>query len=88
LAEGYFRGKRIDIPLDVLEQLTVQQIEDFLSFLQFKLDNKDLTINRKISALKSLFHYLQNVAETRDLKPYILRNVVAKIELNQVKDDQ
>ncbi|MEB1807386.1 MAG: tyrosine recombinase XerS [Bacillaceae bacterium] len=88
LAEGFFSGKRIDIPLQVLEGLTVQQVEDFLSFLEFKLENSNLTINRKLSALKSLFHYLQNIAETSDLKPYIHRNVMAKMELNSVKEDQ
>ncbi|MBM7569906.1 tyrosine recombinase XerS [Aquibacillus albus] len=88
LAEGYFEGSRKEVPLDALEKLTVQQIEDFLSFLEFKLENSPLTINRKLSALKSLFHYLQNIAETAELDPYITRNVVAKIELNDVKEDQ
>jgi len=88
VSEGYFKGSRRDVPLDVLESLTVQQIEDFLLFLQFRLDNGKLTINRKISALKSLFHYLQNVAETTDLKPYLYRNAMAKIEFNPVKEDQ
>lgn len=88
LAEGLYIGKRIDIPLDFLEQLTVQQIEDFLSFLEFNLRNTPLTINRKISALKSLFHYLQNIAETKDLRAYITRNVMAKVELNVIKEDQ
>ncbi len=88
LAEGYFRGKRNEVPLELLESLTVQQVEDFLSFLEFKLNNKQLTINRKLSALKSLFYYLQNIAETAELKPYIGRNVMAKMELNTLKEDQ
>ncbi|MFZ3577778.1 tyrosine recombinase XerS, partial [Virgibacillus sp. DJP39] len=75
MVEGYSKGSRKEVPLDVLEKLTVQQLEDFLSFLEFKLDNLPLTINRKLSALKSLFHYLQNIAETDELKPYITRNV-------------
>lgn len=88
VSEGFFSGKRTDVPLDCLETLTPQHIENFLSFLQFKLRNAKLTVNRKLSALKSLFHYLQNVAETPDLKPYLVRNVMAKIELNPVKEDQ
>ncbi|UOQ85817.1 tyrosine recombinase XerS [Gracilibacillus salinarum] len=88
LAEGFFSGKRTEIPLEILERLTVQQIEDFLSFLEFKKDNSELTINRKLSALKSLFNYLQNIAETPELEPYIRRNVMAKIEFNAVKEDQ
>lgn len=88
VVEGFFDGSKKDIPLELLESLTVQQMEDFLSFLEFKLDNSKLTINRKLSALKSLFHYLQNIAETRDLKPYIQRNVMAKLDFNAVKEDQ
>ncbi len=56
--------------------------------LEVKLDNSKLTVNRKLSALKSLFNYLQNKAETVELLPYIQRNVMAKIELNQIKEDQ
>ncbi|WP_416150605.1 tyrosine recombinase XerS [Salipaludibacillus sp. HK11] len=88
LAEGIFEGKRTDIPLEVLQRLTRQQAEDFLSFLQFQLNNSELTVNRKLSSLKSLFHYLQNIAETTDLEPYISRNVMAKVELNAIKEDQ
>jgi site-specific recombinase XerD len=88
LAEGIYEGSRKDIQLNIIESLTRQQIEDFLSFLQFQLNNSELTVNRKLSALKSLFNYLQNVAETSDLEPYIYRNVMAKIELNKIKEDQ
>jgi len=41
-----------------------------------------------LSSLKSLFDYLQNKAETSDLKPYIQRNVMAKMDLNVVKESQ
>ncbi|MDQ0255729.1 integrase [Evansella vedderi] len=88
LAEGIFKGKRKDIPLELLERLTVQQVEDFLSFLEFRLNNSKLTVNRKLSSLKSLFNYLQNIAETSALEPYLKRNVMAKMELNKVKEDQ
>ncbi|RYM06335.1 tyrosine recombinase XerS [Sporolactobacillus sp. THM7-7] len=88
LAEGLFRGNRPDIPLSCLESLTPQSVENFLSYLQFRLRNDKFTINRKLSALKSLFNYLQNVAETPDLKPYLLRNVMAKISFNKIKEDQ
>lgn len=88
LVEGIYKGKRTDIPLELLERLTKQQVEEFLSFLQFQLNNSELTVNRKLSALKSLFNYLQNIAETSDLDPYIYRNVMAKIELNKIKEDQ
>jgi site-specific recombinase XerD len=88
LIEGFYKGDRVNIPLQVLETLTVQQVEDFLSYLEYKNKNSNLTINRKLSALKSLFNYLQNIAETLELEPYIRRNVMSKIEFNVVKDDQ
>ncbi|MBU9714869.1 tyrosine recombinase XerS [Evansella tamaricis] len=88
VSEELFNGKRQDIPLKLLEKLTRQQVEDFLSFLEFKLANSPLTVNRKLSSLKSLFHYLQNIAETSELEPYLKRNVMAKVELNKIKEDQ
>jgi integrase len=63
-------------------------VENFLSFLEYQLDNTKLTINRKLSSLKSLFDYLQNKAEISDLEPYIQRNVMAKMDLNVVKESQ
>lgn len=87
VSEGFFNGASKDVPLETLEKLTVQQIESFLSFLQYQLKNKEITVNRKLSALKSLFNYLQNIAETTDLTPYLKRNVMAKIEFNELKDN-
>ncbi|KHF37926.1 tyrosine recombinase XerS [Halalkalibacter okhensis] len=84
--EGLYSGEMKDVPLELLESLTTQQVEGFLSFLQYQLDNKEITVNRKLSALKSLFNYLQNIAETRELKPYLQRNVMAKIEFNEIKE--
>jgi site-specific recombinase XerD len=41
----------------------------------------DRTISRKISSLKSLFHYLAALAEDENGESYLTRNVLAKIEL-------
>lgn len=87
LSEGIYVGNKKEIPLDVLEKLTPKQIENFLSHCETRLENTKQTVNRKISALKSLFNYLQNIAETDELEPYIYRNVMAKIDFNEVKDD-
>ena len=86
ITEQLWIGSIKDIPLERLEQLTVLEVEGFLNFLHYELNNKELTVNRKLSALKSLFNYLQNIAETPDLKPYINRNVMAKIEFNEIKE--
>jgi site-specific recombinase XerD len=66
ISEQLFSGAVKDIPLERLEKLTVQQVEGFLYALQYELNNKEITVNRKLSALKSLFNYLQNIAETRE----------------------
>ncbi|GAB6930526.1 tyrosine recombinase XerS [Paenibacillus sp. JCM 10914] len=81
-------ASRKDVGLNQLEILTVREVENFLSFLEYQLGNNKYTINRKLSALKSLFDYLQNKAETQDLKPYIQRNVMAKMEFNSVNETQ
>ncbi|WP_428912582.1 tyrosine recombinase XerS [Niallia sp. Krafla_26] len=84
VSEQLFSGPIKDIPLSLLETLKAQQVEGFLYSLKYELNNKDITINRKLSALKSLFNYLQNIAENSDLEPYIHRNVMAKIEFNEL----
>ncbi|WHY80011.1 tyrosine recombinase XerS [Neobacillus sp. WH10] len=86
ISEQLWNGSIKEISLDRLEIMTVLEVENFLNYLHYQLNNKELTVNRKLSALKSLFNYLQNIAETPDLKPYINRNVMAKIEFNEVKD--
>ncbi|CQR55940.1 tyrosine recombinase XerS [Paenibacillus riograndensis] len=88
IAENLTSSIRKEIHLETLERLTIREVENFLSFLDYQLGNKKLTINRKLSSLKSLFDYLQNKAETSDLKPYIQRNVMAKMDLNAVKESQ
>jgi integrase len=86
ISEQLWSGAPKDIPLDLLEKMTVIQVDGFLNFLHYQLNNKEITVNRKLSALKSLFNYLQNIGETHDLQPYINRNVMAKIEFNELKD--
>ncbi|WP_085523711.1 tyrosine recombinase XerS [Tuberibacillus sp. Marseille-P3662] len=84
--EGFYQGNRSECPMSVLETLTPKHIESFLSHLELQLGNTKRTVNRKISSLKALFHFLQNIAETDELEPYIYRNVLAKIDFNNVKE--
>lgn len=88
VAEKFVAPTRKDVELSVLEKLTVREIESFLTYLEYQLSNSKYTINRKLSALKSLFDYLQNKAETEALEPYLTRNVMAKIEFNAMKESQ
>ncbi|QRG70021.1 tyrosine recombinase XerS [Brevibacillus choshinensis] len=46
-----------------------------------KKEYSDRTISRKISSLKSLFHYLSALAEDEHGESYLTRNVLAKIEV-------
>ena len=41
------------------------------------------TINRKLSALRSLFHYLSQIAEDDNFYPLLKRNVMAKVEIKR-----
>lgn len=86
--EQIFNGSKREIPLKLLEGLTVTQMDGFLRTLKHALNNKEVTVNRKLSSLKSLFNYLQNVAETAELKPYLQRNVMAKLEFNDIKEEK
>lgn len=89
LVEGFFVGKRTDIPLTVLEKLRVIDLDNFVFFIKnVKNDQKiaaDKTIDRRISSLKSLFYYLSQIAEDEDLYPYLKRNVFAKYEMKSKK---
>jgi site-specific recombinase XerD len=45
-----------------------------------------VSINQKISALRSLFKYLTTQTENDEGEPYFYRNVMLKIEVNKVKE--
>lgn len=44
--EYLINHKTKDIALEYLESLTVQRVDDFLHYLNYSLDNKDITVNR------------------------------------------
>lgn len=95
LQEGIVQASQIkDIELSSLEALQVEHIMSFMKYLRkdkkVKMNNKESviisgnkqgTINRKLSALKSLFHYLQNIAEDENRNPLLYRNVMLKVKV-------
>jgi integrase len=83
LLEGFFVGLRIDIPLVVLEKLQHTDVEPFADYLSIENSNTADTIARKFAALKSLFHYLSQVAEDENNYPYLKRNVMVKVLINE-----
>ncbi|WP_148359031.1 tyrosine recombinase XerS [Peribacillus simplex] len=96
IAEGITEQEHIkDIPLSVLEKLKLIEAQSFIKFLERRnipINKKEtkkaekVSVNRKISALRSLFKYLTTQTENDDGEPYFYRNVMLKIEVNKVKE--
>ncbi|WP_121616639.1 tyrosine recombinase XerS [Virgibacillus halodenitrificans] len=86
-----------DIPYTLLESLRKEDVEYYIEYLQgedirTKKEIKaghpikrrsELSINRNINALKSLFNYLTQETEDEDGECYFYRNVFSKIKLHK-----
>ncbi len=74
-----------NIPLDVLDNLSVSDIEEYMEYLKYRIDsdkevlNKSLGIKRKISSLKSFYRYFYE-------KEYLQNNPLAKVKLPKLVD--
>ncbi|OWA37392.1 tyrosine recombinase XerS [Saccharibacillus sp. O16] len=92
LAEGLSTASSIrDITLEELESLRMENITGYRLHLTTRTEgtNSRISVTRKLSALRSLFHYLSQIAEDEDFYPLLKRNVMAKIEIkrtNKPKD--
>lgn len=76
-----------EITLHDLEMLRMEQITAFRIYLTTykEVTNTRLTVSRKLSALRSLFHYLSQIAEDDNFYPLLKRNIMAKIELQRIR---
>jgi len=86
LAEGLAEGPALkDVKLIELETLHMDSIDSFKMFLATKQDNTNsrTTISRKLSSLRSLFHYLSQIAEDEEFYPLLKRNVMAKVSIKR-----
>ncbi len=86
LAEGLSSATTMkQIPLTDLEKLHMDSIDSFKMFLMTKREgaNTRTTISRKLSSLRSLFHYLSQIAEDENFYPLLKRNVMAKVEIKR-----
>lgn len=86
LAEGLSdAGSQKEIPIEILEKLRMDDIDHYKMFLMTKKENANTrtTISRKLSSLRSLFHYLSQIAEDEDFYPLLKRNVMAKVEIKR-----
>ena len=85
IAEGFHKGDRKDISLNLLETLMLKDMMTFQNHCKNQLGNSTNTVARKLASLKSLFHYLSQIAEDDDLYPYLKRNVMAKVKIPKEK---
>lgn len=87
LAEGIYTGELRNMPPSVLEDLKPVDIDNFKRHMMNKRDNKDVSVARKISALRKLFEYLAEGPGGKDNIPYISYNVMERIKVNKKNVD-
>ncbi|MEJ8302840.1 tyrosine recombinase XerS [Saccharibacillus sacchari] len=80
-----------DVTLEELESLRMENVTSYRLYLTTRTEgtNSRTTVTRKLSALRSMFHYLSQIAEDENFYPLLKRNVMAKIEIkrtNKPKD--
>ena len=69
-----------EIPISILESLTVTDIEEYMEYLKYrdtdgkKISNKENAIKRKISTLKSVFKYFYRTEKLRE-------NIMERVQL-------
>lgn len=86
IAEGLSEASKMnEITLLELETLKMESVDGYKMYLStYKEDrNSRTTIQRKLSSLRSLFHYLSQIAEDDDFYPLLKRNVMAKVAIKR-----
>lgn len=86
MAEGLTEARVMkDIPLADLEKLRMETIDHYKMYLAAyrERNNSRTTISRKLSSLRSLFHYLSQIAEDENFYPLLKRNVMAKVSIKR-----
>ncbi|GIO59323.1 tyrosine recombinase XerS [Paenibacillus cineris] len=72
-----------------LEELEVLRMEDVVSYRLYlttrrESANSKITVSRKLSSMRSLFHYLSQIAEDDNFYPLLKRNIMAKVEIKRI----
>lgn len=86
MAEGLSSATKLnEVTLLELETLKMESIDGFKMYLStYKEErNSRTTITRKLSSLRSLFHYLSQIAEDEQFYPLLKRNVMAKVAIKR-----
>ncbi|OBZ18095.1 tyrosine recombinase XerS [Bacillus sp. FJAT-27264] len=74
------------ITLLELETLHMDSIIGYRLHLTTRAEstNSKVTVSRKLSSLRSLFHYLSQIAEDDNFYPLLKRNIMAKVEIKRI----
>ncbi|QWU13981.1 Site-specific recombinase XerD [Paenibacillus sophorae] len=86
-AEGLSQAEgNADITLLDLETLHMDSVVGYRLHLTTRTEgtNSKITVSRKLSALRSLFHYLSQIAEDENFYPLLKRNIMAKVEIKRI----
>jgi len=86
MAEGLSSSTTLkEVTLLELETLKMESIDGYRMYLStYKEErNSRTTITRKLSSLRSLFHYLSQIAEDDEFYPLLKRNVMAKVAIKR-----
>ncbi|MGG1880566.1 tyrosine recombinase XerS [Paenibacillus cisolokensis] len=75
-----------EVALTELESLRMDSITAYRLYLTTRREgaNSRITVSRKLSSLRSLFHYLSQIAEDEDFYPLLKRNIMAKVEIKRI----
>lgn len=86
-AEGLSTAEsNAQITLTDLETLRMESIVGYRLHLTTRTEgtNARITVSRKMSSLRSMFHYLSQIAEDEDFYPLLKRNIMAKVEIKRI----
>ncbi|ANS74593.1 integrase [Paenibacillus yonginensis] len=86
-AEGLSQAEsNKDVTLQELEVLHMESIVSYRLHLGTRTQgtNSRVTVSRKLSSLRSLFHYLSQIAEDEHFYPLLKRNIMAKVEVKRI----
>ena len=86
-SEGLTSGAaHVDVTLQELEVLHMESVVAYRLHLTTRVQgtNSRVTVSRKLSSLRSLFHYLSQIAEDDNFYPLLKRNIMAKVEIKRI----
>lgn len=74
------------VTLHELETLHMESVVGYRLHLTTRTEgtNSKITVSRKMSSLRSMFHYLSQIAEDENFYPLLKRNIMAKVEIKRI----